>query len=1633
MKKTLSFIILLIISTIIAKTQFIVADVDINDVSCNGELTGEVTISVTGGTGPYNYYLIGGGSHEALGVIDTFQTFSGLSARVYTVLVEQSIGPNVVDLIEILEPDPVSITSATFNPITCTGLNDGKINVTATGESGSLTYTLNPGGLDQPVGLFAALSPGNYTVTVSDGGGCSSFDTSPVLSLVDPMPISIQSESSQDITCFGDGNGEIDVKAQGGTAPYIYTLNPLASQVNDNGFFNGLVQGIYTVEVTDVNNCSPKTSSGLAVLEPAELIILTENAIDVSCNGDTDGSVVVTAGGGSGSYIYTLSGGGGSNITGSFNNLTPGTYTVTIMDSKGCGPVVSSNLVVGEPAPLSVSSLSSENISCFNYNDGNIDIKAAGGTAPYNYTLSNGDISISGDFPGLSAGLYTVDITDSKACPVFTSNPVNIVNPPAISLLSESTKEITCFEADNAEIHVKGQGGTGDLHYTLSPDGSITNMTGDFTGILPGTYNVGFTDDNLCPAGNSGPHTFLEPTPIIASANASSKLILNCLGDSDGTIDLDVSGGTGPYLYSWSGPAGFTSSSKNLTNLLPGTYSVMIRDANLCSETIDIATVSEPPKLELSLDKTDVICNGDADGTISVTPAGGTPLYLYSKNGITYQASSLFSNLSENLYTIYIKDSKDCINNDTISITEPLKLWVAEESRADNNLCYGDSLGEISIDLVTGGVKDYEYSIDGGVNYTTNSLFSNLPADTYATAVRDQNGCVAFGNAGIIINQPDSLKILNLIPLNVSQCYGKTNGQIFIEATGGTSTKKYSLDGGPFINPGNFTNVGGGTHEITIIDLNLCEKKTSVLINEPPELIFTNIDQTDITDCFGDATGKITADVSGGTGAGTYDYAIDGGAFTPVNSFSALQGGEHNISVKDANGCPLDTIITISQPQELSVFSTTPVDVSCTGANDGKITIVAEGGTGSYNYSLNPGALNNITGIFENLSPDSYTISITDSKACGPILSGSIDISEPLPIILESLNSTEIICNGDNNAGISLAVSGGIAPIEYSIDDESNYVGTSDFTNLSPATYYISAKDAQNCVLYIDTLTFSDPLPILLNNQTISDVNGCYNEKTGSIKYELSGGVGVIEYSIDTGINWQVSPEFLSLGSGDYRISAIDERGCEQISPEFSITQPQEITADIISTRYYSPTKKGKITINNATGGTGTLEYSINGTTGTFSAETFYENLEPGSYDVVVKDANDCKYEETINITAVPPLIVSFSKRNVTCHGDVDGSIILTPENATGQVQFSIDDSASWQASGTYDPIGPGEYSVYVKDEENRYFHVDISVVEPNVLSILSNVTSASCSSNSGDGAIEVTIVGSQGIVNYNWSNGSTAKDLNNINGGFYTLDIIDEKFCTASKEIEVPGVTFLEANPGPDTTVCTGSEYILNGQGGTTVSWSPVSGLSNPNIPNPVATIDSTITYTLMVSGQNDCFDIDSITISTYPELGLDAGNDTSVYESGTVEINIIGGPFTSYSWLPTTGIDDPTSSNVIITPSQTSTYIVSAIDENGCLESDTLVISMVDNILVYNSFSPDGDGINDYWDIDNADFYPKILVEVYNRWGEKLFSTTGYTSDKRWDGTYKGKNAPIGTYYYVIVPYRGATAITGPLTIVR
>ncbi len=1600
--------------------------------SCSSASDGSITVSITGGKSPYLYFYSQGASGSFSPVTsDTFYTFSNLPKGTITVFVEDDDDEISFVTTSITGPQPVTITSEQVTPLSCNGSGDGSITITATGETGNYEFLLNETGETNNTGVFGGLTPGIYTVTVTDDGGCGTSALSNPLEVEEPLPLSLSLISTTDLDCNGVDEGSIQVQASGGTPVYTYTLSgTVPDRINNTGLFNNLPAGSYNISVTDVFNCAPSILGPIDITQPDPLAINLANVTNISCNGDANGEIEVQATGGVTPYTFTLLPDNQTNSTGIFPGLDAGDYTVIVDDNNNCGPVSTATLSITQPEPITLLSIDSSAITCSGAGDGSISVRGQGGTDPLVYTLNPvGTSNSTGDFINITPGTYTLSISDINGCPGPTTPPIDFVDPDPITILSQDKTDISCNGEADGSISVTAQGGTGTLEYRLNP-GGVVNTTGIFPNLGPGNYDVTVNDQNGCPVANTGNIQIIEPLAITLVIEPASKLNLDCFGDTDGSIDITLGGGSGVFTPSWTGPGGFTSGAQDLSNLIAGPYNLDVIDDNGCSASFTpAATITQPELLTMSLSKTDILCFGTASGSITVTAEGGTPPYQYSRNGITFQSANTFTNLGPNNYTIYIRDANGCVTTDQISISEPQALFLKSEIRINNNLCYGDSLGEIRILEVTGGVRPYEYSINAGSSYEPDSVFLNLPAGTYRTAVRDANGCVDFGGEQVI-SHPQELRIGNYAQADVSGCFGNTNGQIFIEAGGGTGTKSYTLDGSTTNTTGNFSGVSGGPHLLTITDINLCAKDTLVNIGQPLEINFTSINITDVTGCPDSDNGGILATAAGGTG--TLLYSLDSGPQVDPGEFTSLAGGSYRISVEDNNGCTQDSLVEVGAPLPISVLSVDSFDVSCAGSGDGKIEIRAAGGTTPYSYTLNPGGVNNASGDFAGLLPGNYTIEIDDVNNCGPVIVSDINIEEPPSVNIDSVITREIICAGDNNAEIHIYVSGGTAPYQYSIDDEANFFSFRDFTGLTPGTYQVSVEDANGCSLPVDTLRFDDPAPITVVSESSVDVNGCFGDANGSINYELSGGTGNIIYSIDNGNSWQSSGTYTDLTAGEYQVLAVDEKGCEENSSTFTLAQPTEITATISTTPSLDPSGDGTLTIANATGGSGNLEFSIAGTGGSFSGDTVYTGLLPGGYDVVIRDENGCLYEETVTVAAVAPIDVQVTYTALTCNGSDDGSISILVLNPLGTPQYALNDSTVWFSNGSFGGLEPGVYTVWAEDA-GRWYRQDIFISEPIAISIFRNVEPASCSTGSSDGEIDISPNGTTGDIRYQWSTGDTTEDVTGLEAGIYWVSLEDDNGCQASDTIEVPALTTVTANAGPDTSVCWGQTLQLNGQGGTEVSWSPAAGLSATDIPNPLFTADTSVTLVYTVTGLFDCTDSDTLNITVHPNLGLSAGNDSTVINGESITINTTGGPYLSYLWEPATGVDDTASSSPVITPANSATYIVSAVTEMGCVDMDTLTLTIIENIRIYNAFSPNGDSVNDYWDIDNASLYPTIIVEVFNRWGERLFHSEGYADDQRWDGSFKGAKVPVGTYYFVVVPYKGAEPITGPLTIVR
>lgn len=512
------------------------------DETCN--CNGTATVTVTGGIRPYTY------SWDS-GITSTDSLASGLCEGSYIVNVTAANGCVVSDTIEVNSSASISITT-NKNDLTCNGSSDGTAAVTVSGGTG-LSYTWNP-----PVSSTANasnLSPGTYTVTVSESGGCGVTNS---FVITEPVALSVQT-AYKDASCFGTCNGEASVLSSGGTAPYSYSWS--TGQTTDS--VTGLCAGQVCVRVTDANGCFIDTCLTLLQPDAIQLTVTTSNS---TCNLPT-GSASVNVSGGNSPYTYSWTGGSTSNTA---SSLTPGLYCITVTDSSGCVDSVCVN--VGNTPGVSSNLAASTNASCFNDCNGTALVSSSGGQLPYTYSWL--PISSTGpDASSLCQGTYTAMVTDASSC----KDTVHVIITEPDELIVIPVIPATLCIGEDVTLTATTSGGTGTNTLTWSPQGPLVSP--DTTS----TYTVSAIDQNGCSSA-----TYNVTVNVFQPLNISVNTPLPVCPGGSVTLSTSVNGGNGAYNYSWI-PTGNTTASLTLSPAVEGTYTVVVTDG--CTTPPDTAVV----------------------------------------------------------------------------------------------------------------------------------------------------------------------------------------------------------------------------------------------------------------------------------------------------------------------------------------------------------------------------------------------------------------------------------------------------------------------------------------------------------------------------------------------------------------------------------------------------------------------------------------------------------------------------------------------------------------------------------------------------------------------------------------------------------------------------------------------------------------------------------------------------------------------------------------------------------------------------------------------------------------------------------------------------------------------------------
>ncbi|SDB41714.1 gliding motility-associated C-terminal domain-containing protein [Flavobacteriaceae bacterium MAR_2010_188] len=898
---------------------------NLNDACVDADGNFKVEVSVeTAGIPPYSYSIDGG----AFQTMAAPFTITNLASGTHTFEIRDSNGCGNLVSLDIYSP--VNLVSELTALPTCND-DDGEVTLTASGGSGSYTYSIspNPASVILNGNIYSGLPSGTYEIMVTD---TVTLCTANVEIVLPEAPALNFTTVPSAVTCFGDDSGSFLLNLLSYSGAYSYEVtdssnNSVTGVVLTNTSTNpenvsGLFAGTYSVLVKELESPFCTATETVIISSPfEELTLIADETSNVTCDNDR-GTIVAIANGGSGGFEYELTGNTtiGYSPSGTFSGLSAGDYTVNAKDSEGC--IASTNITLSEPPPIDATVMANTNtLSCSEDRNATITISnvTGGQGSNYTYTLNriSPTVSSSGPqtspiFSGLGAGTYSVDVTDGYNC-IYISTEIIISEPTPI--ISDLVLETTQSCLTQATLTLSATGGTGT--YSYSATANFSNVLGSFSSsitfpVQAGTYTFYVKDANGCVANVSNQISVEEFPPLVVNLDTTNSSI-NCAGDSTGVIVATAQGGVGDYTYTLQDGSGNAISGvlqENpgvFTGLPVGTYKVNVTSGD-CDETSSPVNITEPNSpLLVNFSTTNITCAGNSDGIITIEASGGSGIikYAISPQLDQFFDDPVFDNLPSGTYQIIVQDQLGCyeIIEATIDEPDPVVITIVPNSVLPE-VCDGDNNGEFSI-TISGGKLPYSVSLDsydgpyteGDVNQTEFD-FTELGGGDHIVFVRDAAGCESEWN----ITFPESINFNPVIEV-AYLCNNNSLGNtvtVTIEEDVDAADVDYSLDGGPYQSSNVFNNVAAAVgHTISVRHSNGCiQSDLSFDIEDYIPLDMELIE------------GEINEIVAGVTGgSGTYEYWLNGESQGTKNSFFITASGTYTVLVIDSNGCSIEKSI----------------------------------------------------------------------------------------------------------------------------------------------------------------------------------------------------------------------------------------------------------------------------------------------------------------------------------------------------------------------------------------------------------------------------------------------------------------------------------------------------------------------------------------------------------------------------------------------------------------------------------------------------------------------------------------------------------------------------------------------------
>ncbi len=1049
------------------------------------------------------------------------------------------------------------------------------------------------------------------------------------------VPFSPLSIASTNATCTCNGTATANLCGGADTSKVTYLWDDANKSTTQT--ITGLCGRQYKVIVT-LGLCTPvKFVDSVTILQPNPLTSSITAKTNVKCHGGI-GNATVTATGGAKPYTYLWSPSGGTQATA--DTLPAGKYIVSVTDSNKCS--VTDTVIITQP-PALIDTANNTTAHC-GLSDGTATVVVSGGIKPYTYSwAAGGQTTITAT--SLAAGLYVITVTDSSGC---TAKATTIIPDAGIVPVISGVTGETCNGQKIGTATITMIGGTAGYTYSWVPSAQ-TNATA--TNLPSATYTASVTDANGCIATDTV--TITQPQVVSIDMKPGN---VSCFGGANGSVTASVTGGTGPYTYSWS-PV--VSTDSTISSLMTGTYSVNVSDVNGCKAG-DSITITQPTNglMVVIIKQSPVTCTGGKNGSGTVGASGGTGPYTYSWSPPVVSADSTADSLAAGSYNATATDAHGCSTSITVVITQPSKA-LGDTIISTNNKCDGDSNGTAYV-VASGGTLPYTYawSYAGSVSDTITGLASG----TYNVTITDSNKCT--GSGSVTITQPPAL-VVSFV--NTQTACNSNNGTA-TAVIGGSGKYTYIWNNGE--TAAKDSGLASGPYTVTVTDSAGCKTKVldTVPHSQPPTATASMLPAT----C--DSTnGSAIAHGVGGTGAYTYLWSPSG---QTGDTAKRIGPGIYKVTVTDSNGCS-DTAITIVGDSGVSAGFSTIKDISCNGLSDGSATATIIGATGPFTYVWSPGPQTNA--VASNLGLGTYTVTITDVNKC--TATDTITITQPAVLVATLGKVTNVKCFGDSNGSGIIITTGGTPPYKYLWTDGEK---TDTATKFAAGSYTVTVTDANNCVATA-TVAVTQPTVLTVTTGTTAATCGA----NGSATATGHGGTTPYLYNwVPGGPGATIS----GISQGAYEVTVTDSNGCTDTASAIVIHSGQTANISASNNVKCFGASTGSATVSVIGGDT--LLYGYAWSTNPVQTNATATNLTAGIDTVLVTYiANGCT-DTLIDTITQPSKIILSIKDTVGCNANGGNSQVFV---SGGIAPYTY----SWAPSGGTNStasLPSGTYTVTVTD-----------------------------------------------------------------------------------------------------------------------------------------------------------------------------------------------------------------------------------------------------------------------------------------------------------------------------------------------